>query len=202
MAFTVATAVCVATGRSPAVLPSIFASVAGEIQTTDLLCTEIVKADGVISPSAFHNSVQNTASGYWCIARQCTEPTTALAAGLDTLAMALLEAWCQLSCFGGELLLVCYDEIWPNYLAPKKGDNAFACALLLAAGELENSMAYIGKPHIGTETFPECWQSLATQIPVLSVVPLLSQIIKGGDTHTIPLSVSGSGWQLALSPCS
>jgi hypothetical protein len=55
MAFSAAATACQQAQRSPATLPSIFASVAGEIQTTDLLCSELVKADGVVSPSAFHN---------------------------------------------------------------------------------------------------------------------------------------------------
>ena len=41
MAFSVASAVCVETRRSAAALPAVFASVAGEIQTTDRLCTEL-----------------------------------------------------------------------------------------------------------------------------------------------------------------
>ena len=103
MAFSAAAAACAQADRSAAALPTVFASVAGEIQTTDLLCNELAKPEGVISPSAFHNSVQNTASGYWCIARQCTQPSSALSAGFDTFAMALLEAWCQLDCQGGEI---------------------------------------------------------------------------------------------------
>ncbi len=136
LAFSAATLACKQAQRSPETLASVFASVAGEIQTTDLLCTELVKPDGVISPSVFHNSVQNTVAGYWTIAHQCIQPTSALAAGSDTFAMAILEAWCQLAGLGGELLLVCYDENWPKYLAPGRGEPAFACAMVLSAGEV------------------------------------------------------------------
>jgi hypothetical protein len=200
MAFSAAAAACKQAHRSPAALPSVFASVAGEIQTTDLLCNELVKPEGVISPSAFHNSVQNTAVGYWSIAQQCTQPASALAAGCDTFAMAMLEAWCQLACLGGEMLLVCYDESWPSYLAPGQGEPAFACALVLAAGAAENGIAHIGRPHLGKEAFPTAWKSLAASMPVLTAIPLLGLAVAGGEAQNIPISRTDSGWQVEVQP--
>jgi hypothetical protein len=200
MAFSAAATACQQAQRSPATLPSIFASVAGEIQTTDLLCSELVKADGVVSPSAFHNSVQNTAAGYWSIAQQCTQPASALAAGCDTFAMALLEAWCQLSGFGGELLLVCYDESWPKYLDPIRGEPAFACALVLAAGAVKDSINHIGQPHLGKTVFPSAWESLADSMAVLAAIPLFSMAVAGGEAQNIPISRTDSGWQVKVQP--
>jgi hypothetical protein len=200
MAFSAAVTACEQAGRTPSSLPSIFASVAGEIQTTDSLCRELVKADGVVSPNAFHNSVQNTAPGYWSIAQQCTQAASALAAGHDTFAMALLEAWCQLACHGGELLLVCYDERWPEYLAPDQGNPAFACAMVLAAGSMNGSIANLGSPKIGTAASPPEWKSLTTSMPVLAVIPLLSLATKRQYSGIIALSPASHGWQVAVSP--
>jgi len=200
MAFSVASAVCVETRRSAAALPAVFASVAGEIQTTDRLCTELVKPEGVISPSAFHNSVQNTAAGYWSIAQQCTQPSSSLAAGCDTFAMALLEAWCQLSCHGGELLLVCYDERWPTYLDTARGERAFACALVLAAGAVDGAIAHIGRPHFGAEAFSTLFESLAARMPVLAAIPLLGLASAGGAAQNIPVSTVVPGWQVRINP--
>jgi hypothetical protein len=199
LAFSAATLACKQAQRSPETLASVFASVAGEIQTTDLLCTELAKPNGVISPGAFHNSVQNTATGYWTIAQHCIQPASALAAGSDTFAMALLEAWCQLACLGGELLLVCYDESWPKYLASGLGEPAFACALVLAAGAVEGSILSIGRPQLGAETFPADWESLVASMPVLAAIPLLGLAAKGGETQNIPVSLVASGWQVKIS---
>ncbi len=198
MAFSAATLACQQAQRAPITLPSVFASVAGEIQTTDLLCTELVKPDGVISPSLFHNSVQNTVAGYWTITQQCIQPASALAASDDTFAMALLEAWCQLAALGGELLLVCYDERWPQYLAPGQGEPAFACALALSAGAVEDSMMCIGRPYPGAKSFPAAWESLAASMPVLAAIPLLGLAATGGEAQNI--AVSPSGWQVKISP--
>jgi hypothetical protein len=197
LAFSAAATACDQARRLPSSLPSIFASVAGEIQTTDLLCTELAKPDGIISPSAFHNSVQNTAAGYWSIARQCTRPASALAAGCDTFAMALLEAWCQLACQGGELLLVCYDETWPEYLAPGRGEPAFASALVLAAGDVEGGLLHIGRPHPGAEAYPPEWELLANKMPVLATIPLLSLTAVGGNAQYLSISPT---WRVEVTP--
>ena len=199
LAFSAATAACSNAQRSASVLPSIFASVAGEIQTTDALCTELVKPDGVISPSAFHNSVQNTAAGYWCIAQHCMQPSSALAAGANTFAMALLEAWCQLSCQGGELLVVCYDEQWADYLDAGRGKPAFACALVLAAGKVENALLHIGRPQLGEETFPVEFADLAQAMPILSSIPLLRFAATGGTTQNLAISTNTPSWQIGVS---
>ena len=199
MAFSAATLACQQAQRSPETLPSVFASVAGEIQTTDLLCTELVNPGGVISPGGFHNSVQNKVAGYWTIAQHCIQPASALAAGYDTFAMAILEAWCQLTSLGGELLLVCYDENWPKYLAPGQGEPAFACALILAAGAVEGGIMNIGRPHLGAATFPADWESLAAGMPVLAAIPLLGLAAAGGKAQNIPVSPVASGWQVKTS---
>ncbi|WP_020481183.1 beta-ketoacyl synthase chain length factor [Methylomonas sp. MK1] len=196
MAFSVATAACEQAQRSPTTLPTIFASVAGEIRTTDQICTELVKADGVISPAAFHNSVQNTVAGYWSIAQQCIQPATALAAGSDTLAMALLEAWCQLSCEGGELLLVCYDEVWPGYLAPGSGNPAFAYALLLAAGTVDGRLMHIGRPQVGEIIFPASWTNSVNSMPILAAIPLLEAALTGRMPQAVALTSHTPGWQV------
>ncbi|QPK62923.1 beta-ketoacyl synthase chain length factor [Methylomonas sp. LL1] len=198
MAFSAAATAFAKSGRSPANLPAIFASVAGEIQTTDQLCLELSKADGIVSPSAFHNSVQNTAAGYWSIAQHCTQPATALAAGLDTFAMGLLEAWCQLAYQGGELLLVCYDENWPAYLAPGLGWPAFASAFVLAAGRAENGLAYIGQPRFGSTDFSSNWVSMATIMPVLATLPLLEWLTTDRQSQILAISPASPGWEIRV----
>lgn len=198
LAFSAATIACERAGCSPADLPAVFASVAGEIRTTDQLCVELTRADGSVSPSAFHNSVQNTVAGYWSIIQQSTQPATALAAGQDTVAMALLEAWCHLACQGGELLMVCYDENWPSHLAPGCGKPAFACALVLGAGATANSIARLGQPYRGTALCAAEWASQIICMPVLSAIPLLAAVA-GGSAQQTEVSL-GKDWLVSLSP--
>jgi len=200
MAFSAATIAFTQADRSPSNLPTVFASVAGEIQTTDQLCKELAKIDGIISPSAFHNSVQNAVAGYWSIAHQCTQSTSALAAGVETFAMGLLEAWCQLACQGGELLLVCYDERWPTYLAPGQGSPALAFAMVLAAGAADECIVQIGKPyHKNTVTTPDLNMWIA-QMPILAAVPLLSLIPADAKASSTTIHVAPE-WLVSIDLC-
>lgn len=193
MAFSAAAQACTLAERSPASLATVFASVAGEIQTTDQLCLELTKADPMVSPAAFHNSVQNTVAGYWSIAHHSTHAATALAAGLDSFAMGLLEAWCQLACHGGELLLVCYDERWPEYLAPGQGQTEFACALVLAAGAQPDAILQLGRPVYAAAVANE-FTKPENADPILAAIPLLTLAAKASESQQSQLPVGHNWW--------
>ena len=71
----------------------------------------------------------------------------------DGFAMGLLEAWSQLQQTAGDILLVCYDELWPQYLAAPIGKNAFACALVLST-DINKSGYAISIPKISAVEKP------------------------------------------------
>lgn len=198
LAFSAAGRACTQSGRLQAHLPAVFACVGGEIQVTDTLCIELGKEDGVISPTAFHNSVHNTAAAYWSILHQCSESACALAAGHDTVSMSLLEAWCLLEAQGGEILLVLYDETWPDYLAFPMGAPPFACALVLAAGRVAGGIAEFGRPCVGLahESFSP-WSDLVAKAPVTAALPLLSALTEPAIERSIPISAR-SPWVLPV----
>lgn len=189
-AFTAATAACQQANITPDSLSSIFASIAGEIQITDQLCTELAKPDGFISPNAFSVSVQNTVAAYWSIAQHCTQATTALAAGVDSFAMALQEAWCQLYCHSGSVLLVYYDESCPNYLTSEQ--IPFACALVLSSGKVDSSLCCLEQPLLAPQS--------TTTLESLNVIPLLTALHQPKPASTISI---GLNWQITIkTPCS
>ena len=194
MAFSAATRACACAGRTPGEVPAIFACVGGEIQITDQLCIELAKPDGVISPTAFHNSVHNTAAGYWSIVHRSTCAATAMAAGHATFAMALMEAWCQLACHGGEVLLVCYDERWPGYLSPPMGEPVLACAVMLAAGPVPNRTVSLGCPERPDTalSFPREYREWVERMPVLAAIPLLTALAQAKGVHDVPLVANGN----------
>jgi len=196
LAFSAAAKACANALRQPADLPAVFASVAGEIQTTDRLLSELTKADGLVSPSDFHNSVQNSVAGYWSIAHGNRRPTTAIAGGHHTLAMAVLEAWAQLACHGGELLLVYYDEHWPAYLFPHHGSGPLATALILAAEQQDSAIALLGPPHRGQAPVPPAEYGPNPKSPLLACSPLLNVLAHSPVVGTtIRLSTVAPYWQ-------
>jgi hypothetical protein len=200
LAFCAADRACQQARRSPAELPAVFACAGGEIQTTDALCLELAAPRGFVSPTAFHNSVHNTAAGYWSIVHRSTRAATALAAGHETFAMALLEAWCWLAAEGGAMLLVCYDERWPGYLAPPLGAPPFAAALVLAKGRVAGGIAELGRPRRGEAAgLADALAATLANMPATAAIPLLAAAA-AGDTGEIPVSPPSGGWVVEVGP--
>ncbi len=200
IAVTAASAACERAGVEPGGLSSVFASVGGEIRVTDELCRALPDHALSLSPTRFHNSVHNTAAGYWGILHECRLPAVAVAALLDTFAIGLLEASSQLSQQPGDLLLVCYDELWPQYLAPPMGSFGFACALVLAAAHSDSarpmfSMPFIGseKPHFGADL-----EKLVSVAPVSACIPLLQALGRPRARLRVPLSPEPKFWYTDL----
>jgi len=98
----------------------------------------------MISPTLFHQSVHNTAAGYWGIATACQQSSTALSCYDCSFVGGLLEA---ASCAGLEhqsVLLVAYDLPPPAPLyAARPIEVGFAVALVLSPDTLPISQAII-----------------------------------------------------------
>ncbi|MEQ1635550.1 MAG: beta-ketoacyl synthase chain length factor [Methylococcales bacterium] len=201
MAITAATKACQQAGVNTALLPSVFASLGGEIQVTDALCRLLPLAEALLSPTQFHNSVHNTTAGYWGILNQCQAASTAIAAVDDTFAMGLLEAYTQLQLAHGDLLLVCYDELWPQYLAPPIGQAACACALVLST-DRQQALGSISVPRIKPIASPldEHWSALVDAVPAVAALPLLCAI-NTQQPAVIPLNPKGNIWFTEFESC-
>ena len=130
VAITAAGRACTAAGIGHK-LPAIFVSCVGEMQVTDKLCHAITQQDYPLSPTLFHNSVHNTAAGYWSMATSSMAAMQAMGALDDSFAVGLLEAWCQLQTVTEKVLLVIYDETMPEQLLPDYRWKACAFALVL-----------------------------------------------------------------------
>jgi len=100
-------------GADPGSLASVFVSSDGDGENLHQMCTSLVGAPPEVSPTRFHNSVQNAASGYWSIAVRCRAPSSAII-GLDgAFAAGLLEAAVQAEVERRDVLLVSYDLPMP-----------------------------------------------------------------------------------------
>lgn len=114
-------------------LPTVFASRHGEIHRTLGLLTDLAQ-DEPLSPMAFSLSVHNTASGLYSIATGNTAPSTAIAAGFDTLPMAIIEAVGQLQRHD-EVMVVYAEEPLPDEYQQFSGtDNSALLGLALRLG--------------------------------------------------------------------
>lgn len=133
VALDVALAACVAAGRGPAALPSVFASTHGELAITDYMCATLASDPRSISPTRFHNSVHNAAAGYWTIGAGAMQPATAISAYDGSFAQGLLEALVQLDSGADAVLLVGYDSQAVGPLGPVcRSTGLLGAALVLA----------------------------------------------------------------------
>lgn len=200
MAVTVSMVACRMAGSEPTDLPSVFASVGGEIQVTDDLCRALPDQEQSLSPTRFHNSVHNTTAGYWGILNQCRSPTVAIAALDDTFAIGLLEACSQLQQFGGEILLVCYDEVWPQYLAPPMGKLALSCAFVLSVEQSDSFCPVISLPAKGYGNAPlnKGVEDILGNAPAAACIPLLQALKQSNCCCEVPLSTGAKYWSLEL----
>lgn len=157
-------------------MPAIFASSVGESKVTDRLCQAIVAAEFPLSPTQFHNSVHNTAAGYWSIATGSMQPMTAMGAMQDSFALGLLEAWCQIQQGQQRLLLICFDEGIPEFLLP--GHRWQPCAAALVLGTQQTGRAAISMPRqMADEPLREA--DFKTRSPAYEALPLLYKLQRG-----------------------
>ena len=123
---------------------SIFASSDGETSILDRLCTTLAAPQRTISPTLFHHSVHNAASGYWGIATGSQQSSTVLACYDSSFCAALLEAAAYAHVDERPVLLVAYDLPPPPPLyAARPLGGGFAAALLLTRAPAQHNIAQL-----------------------------------------------------------
>ncbi|MDQ2778941.1 MAG: beta-ketoacyl synthase chain length factor [Pseudomonadota bacterium] len=118
-------------------LASIFTSAYGDLPLFDALCRTLATNPLQLSPTRFHHSVHNAASGYWAIASGSRAASSALAAGERSFAAGLLEAASTCVADRGAVLLVGFDTEAQGPLAsvnPSRGLLGVALVLAPEAG--------------------------------------------------------------------
>lgn len=103
-------------GADLAQLATVFSSTEADCDNSHAILETLASQDRALSPTRFHNSVHNAASGYWGIATGSMEPSTSLSAYDATFAAGLLEATTQALSSGKPCLLLAYDTAYPEPL--------------------------------------------------------------------------------------
>jgi len=123
-------------------LASVFASADGDGENVHQICLALASGHPEISPTRFHNSVQNAASGYWSIATRSHAPSTTVN-GLDAVfAAGFLEAMVQSAIEARDVLLVAFDLPMPEPLhALRPIPSGCAVALVLGHAPAPDALA-------------------------------------------------------------
>ena len=187
----------VQSGLDPREVPTVFASSGGEMGVIDTLCRTLALPDRLISPTLFHQSVHNTAAGYWGIATTCQQSSTALSCYDDSFAAGLLEAITFVCVEQRPVLLVAYDLAVPAPLSEARPiTTGFAAALLLAPpsdSSLATMQLRLDEAHQDEPTglVDPALEQVRQNNPAARSLPLLSAIA-AGRSQSIRLSLLDS----------
>ena len=131
-----------AAGLDPARVPSVFASSGGDGLNCHEMCVALASPEKIISPTRFHNSVHNAASGYWGIATGSMVASSVLCAFDGSFAAGLLEAVTLAVVDTTPVLLLAYDVDYPEPLrSVRPVPDAFGAALVLSPQRSTGSLA-------------------------------------------------------------
>lgn len=192
LAIEVAAQAIAMSGHDASQLSCVFASAHGDHVITDYMCTTLAHSPTELSPTRFHNSVHNAPVGYWTIAMNCQAPSTALCAGRETFANALLEASVQVQAEQRPALLFCGDIAGSGALNELTGcEQTFGSALVLAPRRSEYTLATlqcrVAKGSCSDKRTTQLTDRLDSNASALAL-PLLTQLASEGGRTTLALA--------------
>ena len=186
---------------------SIWATAHGEHATAIALLRMMHRGQGKLSPTHFHNSVHNTASGYASIAAENKLPSTTLTGGAELVASTLLEAATWLNAFDRDVAVVLADEPLMAPFEHADTEVPLALSLLLSPRE-EGAIARLGDVR-RDRVAPVKLHDRFGRLHVAAALPLVERIVTG-EPGTVGLELEepgprpGPGWCVdldVLGPC-
>ncbi len=73
-------------------IASVFTSAMSDTDVTEYMCRKLATDEKLLSPTRFHNSVHNAASGHWSISAANRQPSSFISGFRHSFASGLLEA--------------------------------------------------------------------------------------------------------------
>ncbi|GLS27444.1 beta-ketoacyl synthase chain length factor [Marinibactrum halimedae] len=199
LAFQVCEAIADHTDNNLGQTQTVFASSGGDYQIIDQICRALCKPERMVSPTQFHNSVHNSAAGYWGIATHSPAPSTSISSHDFSFAAGLLEAAAITCSENSDTLLVVYDTQPPEPIIFKRPITLpFATALLFSPTQCDNTIAKVElslSPEKNDPTpckHPEV-ELLRSQNPAARSLPLLESLatLQQGSHQIIKLAMMG-----------
>ena len=178
-------------------LASVFASAYTDLAILHRICLALSAAPRLVSPTDFHNSVNNAAAGYWSIAAGARTASTTISAYEGTFAAGLLEACSQVLVDECDALLVAYDLPGPEPLNPAQSlAHPAAAALVLTRQRTARSKAALScNPTFGPETRLEesTLEQLRLGNPAARSLPLIQMLaLQRFGSVVLPMSVGAN----------
>lgn len=197
-------------GISAASLRTLFASSNGDGAVVHAILSELARPDGQVSPTQFHNSVHNAATGYWSIGASSTAPANCIGCHDATAAAGLLKAAAECAAERAQVLLVLYDASFPAPLAAVRPTNSTFAAALVLAPEAHDALAEIAVDYLAEACHPGKSRSpalspkldrLAHGNAAARILPVLQALAVSG-TQRIALPMLDGSVLIDIAPCS
>jgi len=186
-------------------LPAVFSSSGGDGENCHEICQALASAERQISPTRFHNSVHNAASGYWGIATGATAASNALCAFDASFGAGLLEALVQIRVDETPVLLIAYDADYPEPMRSVRPiPDAFAVALLLTPAARQGSMARltVDLSAASAERLADPQlEALRAQVPAARSLPLLRRLARSERAAVVLDYLESQRLRIEVSPC-
>ena len=177
-------------GCDPTALASVFASSESDGQVTHHICEAVASAQPQVSPTRFHNSVNNAPAGYWSMAVQSQAPSTSVAGFDASFAVGLLEAYTQVLVEGVPVLFVAHDVPLPQPLhALRPLTSMCGIALVLVPqgkDDLPQLVLEQGPTAADTALVDPSLEALRRGNPAARGLPLLRVLALGGGAVQLP----------------
>jgi hypothetical protein len=197
VALEVAAAAVAMAGQDAATLPSVFTSAHGDLGIVDALCSTLATNPQLLSPTRFHHSVHNAASGYWAMATGCRAASSAVSGFEASFAVGLLEAGTQAHTDGTPVLLVGFDTAARGALASvNRSRGLLGVALVLTPQRSAASVFSLDWAcTAGIASLPPLTSAAAKALAanaMADALPLFEALARAEDTAlTLPLGPAG-----------
>lgn len=192
-------------GADPAALPAVFSSSGGDGANCHEICQALAGTERALSPTRFHNSVHNAASGYWGIATGATPASNALCAFDASFGAGLLEALVQVQIERTSVLLVAYDANYPEPMfAQRPIPDAFGVALVLSpvAGAAALGRLSVAASSAAAERMEQpALEVLRGAIPAARSLPFLAQLAQSATRAVVIDYLEPHNLALSIEPC-
>jgi hypothetical protein len=178
-----------ALGHDLSRLPTVFSASSGDGANCHEICQMLAMGDRMISPTRFHNSVHNAASGYWSIATGAMENASVLCAHDASFGAGLLEAMAQVAVEERSVLLVVVDSSYPEPLhAARPIPDEFGVALLLSPRPGAQTLGRIAlgfADDAASRMADAQLEALRAAIPAARSLPLLAALARGDSGRLV-----------------
>ena len=193
-------------GRAAASTPTVFASSGGDGDTVHAILEILASREREVSPTRFHNSVHNVASGYWSIAAASHEASTSLCAYDASFAAGLLDAATQATVEGRPVAVIAYDHPYPEPLHTTRPIAAsFAVTLVLAPEQHPNALAAldieIADVLDPTRAADESLEALRRGVPAARSIPVLAALARNAAETVAVEYLRGTSLTVKVVPC-